>query len=72
MSTTTLTADQAHAAIYALALDLQDLADNLREQVNDYINAEIDRRGMHAGDLATAARTIGNLAPAIDALSEVK
>ena len=63
-----LTAEEVHAAIYALASDLSELADNLRKQADGYTEAQLDRQKMHAADLAGAARMIGNLAAPIDAL----
>lgn len=60
-STITLTAEERHAATFALADDLTGLAKNLREQCGLFMNAPLDKSDIHAADMVTAARMIANL-----------
>lgn len=63
-----LAPDEAHAAIAAIALDLQGLADNLDGRALDYLNATLDHREVRAADLAGASRMIAQLVMPLDAL----
>lgn len=68
MTTAALTAEERHAAQFAIVEDLIGLADHLKAEAEEFTNARIGQED--PTDVASAARMIGNLAAPLAELAD--
>jgi hypothetical protein len=67
--TVALNFDERHAAVYALAREIEENADLLGEAVRAFKNAPTESAMFRARDVASCARSIAQIVPALDGLA---